>query len=162
MPDRHPNVVNSADLPWHEFGHGDNFASRCRRLAETTGGQLLGCNLYEVPPGKKAWPFHAHHANEEAVYVLDGAGSLRIGEKTVPIRAGDYLAFLPGEATAHQILNDSDAPLRYLCFSTMITPEIVMYPDSGKLGLAIGQHPDIKLRAILPRDAEVDYWQGER
>jgi hypothetical protein len=28
MTDRHPGVVNVADLPWHEFGHGEKFAVR--------------------------------------------------------------------------------------------------------------------------------------
>jgi hypothetical protein len=27
--------VNVADLPWHEFGHGENFAVRDKRLAQT-------------------------------------------------------------------------------------------------------------------------------
>ena len=32
----------------------------------------------------------------------------------------------------HQIVNTSDAPLKYLSISTQERPEIVEYPDSGK------------------------------
>jgi hypothetical protein len=39
------------------------------------GGEKLGYSLYEVPLGRRAWPCHYHHANEEAIYVLYGSGT---------------------------------------------------------------------------------------
>lgn len=161
MSDRHPHVVNEADLPWHEYGHGERFAVRDRWLAEAAGGQKLGCSLYEVLPGKRAGPFHCHFANEEAIYVLAGAGTLRIGAAEVPLRAGDYVALPVGEATAHQIINTSGDVLRYLCLSTMIEPDVVKFPDSGKVMACVGPPDQRTLRLIVPESAAVDYWHGE-
>ena len=161
MSDRHPNVINAADLPWQDRGHGDRFAVKTKRLGAAAGGKKLGCSLYEQPPGKRAFPYHCHFANEEAVYVLEGEGTLRIGAKEVPLRAGDYVALPVGEETAHQIINTSAVTLRYLCFSTSIEPELVKYPDSGKVGLMAGFPPNPAFRAILRLGEPVDYWDGE-
>ena len=127
---------------------------KTKRLGAAAGGKKLGCSLYEQPPGKRAFPYHCHFANEEAVYVLEGEGTLRIGAKEVPLRAGDYVALPVGEETAHQIINSSTATLRYLCFSTSIEPEVVKYPDSGKVGLMAGlpAHPGVP-RHPAPRRA---------
>jgi uncharacterized cupin superfamily protein len=161
MGDRHPNLVNEADLPWQERGHGERFAVKTKRLGAATGGRKLGCSLYEQPPGKRAFPYHCHFSNEEGVYVLEGEGTLRIGGKEVPLRAGDYVAFPVGEETAHQIINTSTAMLRYLCFSTQLEPEMVKYPDSGKVGLWAGTPTAPAVRTILRLDAGLDYWDGE-
>ena len=162
MPDdRHPNIKNEADIEWEDNTHGDKFHNRSKALGYFAGSQKLGCSLYEQPPGKTAWPYHCHYANEEALYVLAGEGTLRIGAKEVPLRAGDYVAFPVGDATAHQIINTSDAPLRYLCFSTMLEPEIVKYPDSGKISAAAGHWLNRSLRAFFRAETEVDYWDRE-
>ncbi len=56
------------------------------------GGKRLGCSLYELPPGKKSWPYHYHTGNEEAIFVLEGGGG---DERT--LESGDYAAFPVGE-----------------------------------------------------------------
>jgi uncharacterized cupin superfamily protein len=81
----HPNVVGTGGLKWMEQSHGEKFGFKCKSLGAATGGERLGCSLYEVPPGKRAWPHHYHLANEEAIFVLEGRGTLRIGEKEVAI-----------------------------------------------------------------------------
>ena len=75
----HPRVVGDGDLEWSEHSHGENFGSLRKQLGSSAGGEKLGCSLYEVPPGRRAWPYHYHLANEEAIYVLEGSGTLRIG-----------------------------------------------------------------------------------
>jgi uncharacterized cupin superfamily protein len=49
--------------------------------------------------------------------------------------------------------------LRYLCFSTMREPEVLVYPDSDKIGVR-GEAPGAPNKN-LRADAEVDYWEGE-
>ena len=55
--------------------------------------------------------------------------------------------------------------LRYLAVSTMITPEVVEYPDSGKVALISRQPaPDGSLRVVRQigrPGASLDYWDGE-
>jgi uncharacterized cupin superfamily protein len=40
-----------------------------------------------------------------------------------------------GAEHAHVLINNSDEDIVYLCISTMNAPEVVHYPDSGKLGV---------------------------
>jgi uncharacterized cupin superfamily protein len=162
----HPNVVNEQDLDWGEQSHGEKFGRRRKQLSSAATGEKLGCSLYEVPPGRRAWPYHYHLANEEAIYVLEGSGTLRLGEREVALSRGDYVALPVGEAGAHQIINTAEAPLRYLCFSTMIEPDAMLYPDSNKIGLFAGSAPGgpkekRTLSKFLRSDAEVGYYEGE-
>jgi uncharacterized cupin superfamily protein len=139
---RHPHVVNLAEVEAKPSmaTAGSKFGATTRQLAAPAGGRGIGCSWYEVEPGKTAFPFHWHAANEEVVYVLEGEGTLRMGEARVPVRAGDYIAMPPGPDGAHQLLNTGSAPLRYLCFSTMHSVEVVGYPDSKKIG-AVAREP---------------------
>jgi uncharacterized cupin superfamily protein len=149
---RHPNVVNVEEAPERTVEKGTRFGCRTRRLGAAGGSRALGCSWYEVPPGKRAFPFHFHTANEEAVYVLEGAGTLRLGDAEVAIRAGDWIGLVPGPEHPHQIVNTGAGPLRYLCLSTMLPTEVVGYPDSNKLGVLVwGQNgPAIRTIPRIP------------
>lgn len=113
-------------------------------------------------------PFHSHHANEELFFILEGTGSYRFGEQLYPIKAGDLLAAPTGGAEhAHQIINDSGQPLKYLALSTMQEPDVVEYPDSGKFGAFAGSAPggaraEREFSTFVPFDAKVDYWHNEK
>ncbi len=158
----HPNVVHSEDLAWEHRQGGGDFETWRRPLAQEAGGQKLGCSLYRQPPGKKAFPYHCHYAIEEGVYVLSGKADIRIGEETVSIGPGDYVALPTGRAFAHQIVNSGPEDLVYLCFSTMDDPDVVAYPDSDKVGAVAGfASGGDRLTAFFPRKAAVPYWTGE-
>jgi len=161
-----PHVVHEQELPWTETHQGTRVSIRRKQLGAAAKGKKLGCSLIELPPGKQSWPCHYHLANEEALYVLAGTGRLRLGEETVHVKAGDYVALPPGAGCAHQLFNDSPEPLRYLAFSTMEEPDVVIYPDSKKVGVFGGAAPGgdkaaRTLLAYLPLAAGVDYWSGE-
>jgi len=133
------------------------FAFRRKRLGAAAGAKGLGVSWFEIPPGKKAFPFHYHLANDEAVFVLEGEGVLRSGDTEVPLRAGDYIAFAPGPP-GHQILNRSQGPLRYLAMSTLREPEVAVYPDSKKVGLLARSHG---MMSVHRQGDAVDYYEGE-
>jgi uncharacterized cupin superfamily protein len=111
-----------------------------------------------VPPGKRACPFHSHRGEEEMFFIIAGNGTLRYGNETRTIRAGDVICCpTGGPDTAHQIVNDSNDELRYLSISTNVDAEICEYPDSRKIGVfARGG-----MRHMTPVDANVDYWKDE-
>lgn len=158
------SIVHEDDVEWVSTEQGTVFENRRRRLAASAGGQGLGCSLTEVPPGKTAWPFHAHLGNEEAIYVLEGHATLRLGDQQHPLRAGDYVAFPAREDAAHQIINTSDQPFRYLAMSTMRPTDVVVYPDSRKRGVFAGGAPGggpRDLTAFTPLEADVGYWHDE-
>jgi uncharacterized cupin superfamily protein len=163
----HPQVVNVDEVPSTEFSYGQRFQLTRKQLGMAAGARKLGCTLVELPPGKRSWPLHYHAANEEAIYVLEGRGRVRIGDSEVPVRAGDYVALLSGPDGAHQTFNDSNATLRYLCISTMIEPEVNFYPESNRVGFFAGSAPGGDreqrfLEGFVPLNAGVDYWAGEK
>ena len=104
----------------------------CARLGTGTAASKLGASIDTVAPGKRSCPYHFHHAQEEMFIVLEGTGTLRVAGEMLPIVAGDVIFMPPGPEYPHQLINTSDAPLRYLSISTRETPELVEYPDSGK------------------------------
>ena len=165
MVDR-PNVIGHGDLEWEEQSHGEKFGYRRTQLGSAAAGEKLGCSLYEVSPGHRAWPYHYHLANEEAIYVLEGSGILRIGGEEVQVTKGDYVALPAKSEAAHQLVNSSEAVLRYLCFSTMVEPDVMVYHDSGKIGILGGAAPGgpkekRTLSKFLRIYSEVDYYHGE-
>ncbi|WP_224332528.1 cupin domain-containing protein [Haloprofundus halobius] len=130
-------IVRPAD-DW--TGESDD-GSRWKRLAQLAGGDRLGCTLEELLPGHDPLPYHYHTANEEAMYVLDGRGTLRTPAGEAEVRAGDYVSFPVGEDGAHTVENASQTPLRYLAVSTMIEPDVVVYPDEETLCVNVGAAP---------------------
>jgi uncharacterized cupin superfamily protein len=145
-------VVDEESVPSKVIEAGEHFAVTVRRLGRSAGSEKLGCSLCEVEPGKTAWPFHAHLANEEAIYVLSGRATLRLADEQVPLQAGDYVALPARKDLPHQVTNTGQETFRYLSISTMVDGDIAYYPDSGKVGTALG---NFKIG-----DA-VDYWDGE-
>ncbi|TXD34411.1 cupin domain-containing protein [Lujinxingia vulgaris] len=158
--------VHPDELEWREQSHGERFASRRKQLGKAAGAQRLGCSLFEVPVGRAAFPFHAHLGNEEALYILSGSGEVRHGESRYPVGAGHFVAFPAGVEHAHQVINTGTEVLRYLVVSTMNAPDVMLYPDSDKIGVMGGEAPggDASKRTLnvfLPLSAEVGYWEGE-
>ncbi len=166
MNETFPSILNIDEVPLEEWKHGDRFEAKLGAIGRRIGARKLGYRLVVLPPGKVAWPFHAHYVNEEMFYILEGGGTLRLGDGTHSIRAGDVIAIPPGPETPHQIVNDRDADLKYLCVSTMEEPDIVEMPDSGKIGIMAGSPPGgdksaRKLTLYLSKAAAKDYWEGE-
>jgi len=150
-------VVNIEDLPLEHFQKGSGFESHCVRIAPLVGGKDLGYSYDVVPPGKRSCPFHSHRGEEEMFFIIRGSGTLRYGQETRQIRAGDVIACpTGGPETAHQIINDSDAELVYLSISTRLPVEVCEYPDSNKIGAFGGG-----LRHLTSTAAHVDYWTDE-
>ncbi len=117
-----PPIRNINDVPLQNWRHGERYEARMAQIGRQLGAKKLGYRLVVLPPGKVAWPVHTHLVNEEMFFVIEGTGKLRIGEETWPLTAGDVVAIPPGPDTPHQIINDSETDLKYLCVSTMEEP----------------------------------------
>src|SRR3546814_13416121 len=75
--------------------------------SDLAGARRLGARLVEVPPGKKAWPYHCHHANDEMFVILSGRGELRFGGEVYPCAAGDVVVCPSGgPETAPQLRSE--------------------------------------------------------
>jgi len=161
-----PRILNLENVSVQSRTHGKAFECRIAPVGAEIDSKKLGFNVTVVPPGKRAFPYHAHRSNEEMFFILEGEGSIRIAGSTHKIRKGDFVSLPPGRESAHQIVNDSKEPLRYLAVSTMELPEVVEYPDSGKLGVIAGTHggrpaSDASIRHFTKVKDGVDYWEGE-
>lgn len=167
MSEKQKPVINLADVELRDSGNGDGFAARVGSFAGKIGSTGLGAMLHEVPPGKKAFPFHNHHQIHELFIVLEGEGEYRFGEDRFPVKAGDICAApTGGPQTAHQMINTGDKQLKYLGVSTMAETEVCEYPDSGKVAVMSRldwSNPKAGgIRHIMRPEGSLDYWDGEK
>lgn len=113
--------------------------------------------VYEIAPGKSAYPYHYHTMSEEIFYIISGHGVLRTpdGERTVS--AGDLLFFPADEHGAHKLTNTSETEkLVYLDVDTANPLDVAVYPDSGKIGVW-----GLGVNKVFRAEDAVDYFDGE-
>ena len=151
-------VFNLNGDEWDRSEDRPGWRSKDVWVGQRIGAELLGGSMYELEPGDRLWPYHTHHANEEWVIVVRGLPTLRTHEGEQQLREGDVVAFPRGKEGAHQIRNDTDAPIRVLMLSSVIKPDIVEYLDTGKIGARSVAGERILLARPGP---ELDYWDGE-
>jgi uncharacterized cupin superfamily protein len=154
-----PNVFRP---DFDEARDHDGFRARRARLGYQLGTERLGASLWELPPGELAYPYHFHLTEEELLVVLSGRPSLRDPSGWRELEEGDVVSFPRGEPGAHQLANRTDAPVRFLAISTNGEPDVVLYPDSGKLCAAERRPDGSGLKHYFRLADEVDYWDGER
>jgi uncharacterized cupin superfamily protein len=153
-----PNIYRPT---FEEGERPEGFRGRRARIGYELGTELVGASLWEVPPGEAVYPYHFHYADEEVVIVLRGQPTLRTPEGLRELDEGEALRFPVGEEGAHQIFNRSADTAAFLAISSHGRPDVVVYPDSNKLGVGERLPRGGGLRAFFLRDAAVDYWTGE-
>jgi uncharacterized cupin superfamily protein len=151
-------IFNLYSDEWHETRDREGWQIKEAFVGNHIGSELIGASMSEVEPGNKHWPYHTHHANEEWVIVLRGEPTLRTPEGEHVLKEGDVVCFPRGKDGAHQIINNTDAPIRVLMLSSMIGPDIVEYLDTGKVYAASEGGEPIMLARPGPT---VEYWEGE-
>lgn len=143
---------------WDRVEERPGWRSRDAWVGRRLGAELLGGSLYELEPGDRLWPYHLHHANEEWLIVVRGRPTLRSPEGEQELAEGDVAVFPRGTGGAHQVSNRTEEPIRVLMLSSMIQPDIVAYPDSGKVGARSVSGE----RILMSRPGPIlDYWDGE-
>ena len=104
---KHQNID---DLPRkHKRGAEGYEFTRRDFLAVHEANTLV--RVYELPPGKSAYPYHYHLKNEETFFILRGEGLLRTPEGERAVKAGDLLFFPAGEDGAHKLTNTSETEM---------------------------------------------------
>ncbi|MBI5610861.1 MAG: cupin domain-containing protein [Deltaproteobacteria bacterium] len=138
------NVLPTATADW--IVHLDDTGFGCKMVPFDVWPLVhLGATLEELPPGRAICPLHYHMLEEEFLYVVDGELTIReLAEgvhREFSLRQDELIAWLPGTRIAHQTLNRSGRPARYLAMSDRQAQEIAVYPDSGKVllrGVGVG------------------------
>jgi uncharacterized cupin superfamily protein len=157
-------VTNVFEPEWDDVEDREGFRSRQAQVGRQAGAENLGASVYELSPGETTFPYHWHAANEEMLIVLRGSVALRGPEGWRDVGEGEVVAFPRGERGVHQLSNRSEETVRFLVISEMRYPEVVVYPDSEKVGArerAPGTRPRSGLRLNFRAEDAVDYWEGE-
>lgn len=121
-----------------------------KALGEQTGGTLETFEV--VSPPSVQLPTHVHRQFDEAIYVLEGELTARIGDRTVTMRAGSF-AFAP-RGTVHRVENGGTSPAKILLWEAPA-------PSIDKLLEQLSQLPpgppdmDKLLPELLKYDIEV-------
>jgi mannose-6-phosphate isomerase-like protein (cupin superfamily) len=104
------DIRNIADVPAFTTKDG----SEIRELLAHRNSCIAQQSLAEarLPPGARTSP-HFHPRTEEIYYIIEGTGSMHIGEERRDVQPGDAIAIPPG--TVHTIANTGSQTLKFLC-----------------------------------------------
>ena len=128
-----------------------------RKFIPFGGAHNTLVSVYEIPPGKSAYPFHYHYKNEETFYILKGEGILRTPEGEQKVGPGELLFFPAGPEGAHKLTNASKTEmLVYMDFDVVHDIDVTVYPDSDKIGVW-----GMGINQLHPQSGAVDYYEGE-
>ena len=144
-------VVNLEQVDPYDFGRGDVGAVR-RDLGRPVGSQATGLKHATVRPGMLSSLPHCHSSEEEIFVVLEGSGTLLLGDEEHPMGAGSVVARPPGTGVAHAFRAGNDG-LAMLCYGTREPGDIRYYPRSRTLAIP-------GLRASFTVE-QVDVWDRE-
>ncbi len=99
------------------------------KLGDVFSLSNFGVNLTILDPGAASALKHAHTLQDEFVYVLEGTLTLVHGDEEFLLSPGDCMGFKAGSGVAHQIVNRSDRPGKYLEIGDRRPNDTVTYPD---------------------------------
>jgi uncharacterized cupin superfamily protein len=154
-----PNVYSD---DWQRTIEHGGFGVSGSQLGAIAGAERIGIAVYELEPGKRNMPYHAHFGVEELLVVLVGTPTLRSPAGERELAAGEVVAFPAGRAGAHQLINRSDSAARFLMLSSKASADVIEYPDSGKISAQGGEWgtPDA-IAYRLATEPQLSYFEGE-
>ena len=121
---RPANVVALADAPVIMDG-------TVQILGATAGSVRTGLNTFVQAPEVKYVP-HCHSASEEIFVVIEGTGTLHLGDETHEVRAGHAVSRRPGSGVPHWFEAGPDG-MTHLAYGTREPNDIVYYPERGEV-----------------------------
>ena len=110
-----------------------------RALGDALGLTKIGVNLTTLLPGKESALRHCHTHEDELVFIVQGEVVLRTNAGEQTLVAGMCAGFRADSGDAHQLVNRSQAPERYLEISNRDVADTASYPDDD---LAYRKLPD--------------------
>ena len=156
------NVVRPTESDWSDhYAPVERYGSRLLRFLPSS--RLgVGAHVEEVLPGHRPCPLHHHLREEEHFFMVDGELVVRelpdggAEYREFPLCAGELIAYPAGTRLAHQFINRSDRPARFLAVSNIERGDICFYPDSGKWALRALPEVGIFEGRDWPGDGDAD------
>jgi uncharacterized cupin superfamily protein len=101
-------------------------------LGDVIGSVETGLSHMTIPPGAEGYPPHCHAAEEELFVVLDGSGTVTLGDESAEVRRGSVVSRPAGTCVAHSFLAGDDG-LVYLAYGTREPNDLVYYPRTDEI-----------------------------
>jgi uncharacterized cupin superfamily protein len=154
-----PNVYTDE---WERTVEKGGFGVRGSRVGTAAGASHVGLTVYELDPGRRNLPYHAHFGIEEVIVVLRGRPTLRSPEGERELAEGEVVACPPGRTGAHQLINRSEDVARFVVISSKALADLIEYPDSEKISAQGGAWgtPDA-VAYMLSTAEQLEYFEGE-
>ena len=101
-------------------------------LGDVVGSVQTGLSHLTIPPGREGYPPHCHAAEEELFVVLEGSGTVRLGDESADLRRGSVVSRPAGTRVAHSFLAGEDG-LAHLAYGTREPNDVVYYPRTDEI-----------------------------
>lgn len=121
-------------------------------VGRATGSTTTGLRHGTIAPGTDGPPLHCHSAETEIFVVLEGGGTLLLGDEEHPVRRGNVVGRPPGTGVPHQFRAGDDG-LAFLAWGTREPNDMCWYPRSSKIAFR-GLGVRVRVQAL-------EYWDGE-
>lgn len=102
---------------------------KTKYLGTLGGSEKIYVNIDYIKPGAKSVKYHSHSLQEEFFHILKGNGTLRLDDKIIPVKKGDFFSKPAGKEIAHQFINDGDEVLEILDCGIPNKNDIIKYPE---------------------------------
>jgi uncharacterized cupin superfamily protein len=115
--DRPPFIAHWSDIEQPDdrrYSGDDELMSIGAPFGETFALSRLGIHHERLPPGRRTSLPHAESAEDEFVYVLEGAPDVWLDGRLHRLRPGEAVGFPAGTGIAHSFLNNTDQEVRLL------------------------------------------------
>jgi len=148
---RPANLIRLKDVS--AVGAAKKTVSRIRRdLGRAAGSRNSGLQQVSIAPGKLSCPPHCHSAEEELFVVLEGEGTLLLGDGEYSVKRGNVVARPPGTGIAHAF-RAGEGALTLLAYGTRRSTDLCYYPRSSKISF--------RGLGVIGRIEPLEYWDGE-
>lgn len=149
---RPPTIVALAGVEQSLQDRGPVHRTR-RDLGRAAGSKLSGLQHVSVCAGRRSSVRHCHSREDEIFVVLEGSGTLLLGDERHAVRRGSVVSRPAGTGVAHSFEAGDDG-LVLLAYGTRDPDDICWYPDSRKISL--------RGLGVIYRVEPLDYWDGEQ
>ena len=114
MPSDTTQTLNAAAVP---TGEGEAIwwfgaLAEIKATAADTGGLMTIIEMTEAPNAEAPW--HVHHREDEAFWILEGDVTIEVGDASFRCHAGDY-AFGPRDVPHRYSIGDKGCRMLFIC-----------------------------------------------
>lgn len=135
MP-RNPIAIQAKEAPpkARQTNYPEPFATRVAGRRKQPLGELFGLNNFginrtELAPGAISALRHAHSAQDEFIYILQGSPLLVTDDGEMPLQPGMCAGFAAGTGNAHHLVNRGADTVVYLEIGDRSPGDRATYPD---------------------------------